>query len=126
MISNQFQNFLENVLSWSARRQEAVSANIANIDTPGYRSKDYSFQQEMDTIGMAATSDKHMMPAEMSSSANIFEVESRVQRDNGNNVDLDREMTEMAKNGLQYITVIQILNQKMRTLRSSIQEGGQR
>ena len=40
-----------------------------------------------------------------------------------NNVDLEREMTEITKNGLQYITLVQYLNQKIRTLRSAITDG---
>jgi flagellar basal body rod protein FlgB len=39
-------------------------------------------------------------------------------------VDLDREMTELSKNGLQYIALVQYLNQKLRTLRSAITDGG--
>jgi len=39
-------------------------------------------------------------------------------------VDLERELTEMNKNGIQYLTVVQFLNQKLRMLRSSIVDGG--
>ena len=40
-------------------------------------------------------------------------------------VGLERELTEITKNGLQYITLVQYLNQKLRTLRSAIKDGGQ-
>lgn len=126
MISNQFSNLMENLLAWTSKRQQAIAANIANIDTPGYRATDYSFQQDLNSFRMAATSEKHQIPADLKGASRQFEVESRNARDNGNTVDLDREMTEMAKNGLQYLTVLQILNSKLRTMRSAIQEGGMR
>jgi flagellar basal-body rod protein FlgB len=53
----------------------------------------------------------------------VYEVGAK-DRGNGNTVDLDQEMTELSKNGLQYIALIQFLNQKIRTLRSAINDGG--
>src|SRR5437762_8512697 len=114
---------LEDLLSWTSKRQQALAANVANMDTPGYRAKDYSFQQELATIDLAATSSKHLTPTEEASPARMVDVNSKV-KPNGNNVDLEREMTEITKNGLQYITLVQYLNQKIRTLRTAINEGG--
>jgi flagellar basal-body rod protein FlgB len=54
---------------------------------------------------------------------NVFEA-GTPEKQNGNSVDLDREMTELTKNGLQYIALVQFLNQKIRTLRSAINDGG--
>ena len=48
---------LEDLLSWTSRRQQALAANVANQDTPGYRAKDYSFQEQLASITMAATSE---------------------------------------------------------------------
>ena len=53
----------------------------------------------------------------------MYEVGTK-EKPNGNNVDLEREMTEITKNGLQYITLVQYLNQKIRTLRAAITDGG--
>ncbi len=72
---------------------------------------------------MQATAHNHITPAEDSSSAQMFEVFSK-DKPNGNNVDIERELTEITKNGLQYITLVQYLNQKIRTLRTAITEGG--
>ena len=41
---------LEDLLSWTSRRQQALAANVANQDTPGYRAKDYSFQEQLASI----------------------------------------------------------------------------
>ncbi len=102
--NNPMLNKLENLLTWTAKRQQAIGANLANLDTPGYRAKDYSFDSELQE-------------------ARKYDVNTTVKAD-GNNVDLEREMTEMNKNGVQYLTVVQFLNQKLRMLRSSIVDGG--
>lgn len=123
MIEDKMFPVLENLLSWTSKRQQALAANVANLDTPGYRAKDYSFQEQMQSLNMAATSGKHIAPAEDSSIAQMYEVESNV-KPNGNSVNLDRELTEITKNGLQYVTLVQYLNQRLRTLRTAITEGG--
>jgi flagellar basal-body rod protein FlgB len=105
-----------------AKRQQALSANVANLDTPGYRSSDYSFQQELASMALKTTDSAHLSPVD-DSGARRFEVQSTV-KPNGNDVDLERELTEITKNGMQYVTLVQFLNQKIRTLRSSIKEGG--
>jgi flagellar basal-body rod protein FlgB len=115
---------LENLLSWTSKRQQALSSNITNLDTPGYRAKDYSFEAEMasQTISLTTTSPKHIAPVQDTPSARIFEVGTK-DKPNGNNVDIERELTEITKNGLEYITLVQYLNQKIRTLRSAINDG---
>ena len=126
MTTNSFVSFLEGALSWTSKRQQALAANLANIDTPGYRAKDYSFEEQLSTMELAASSDKHIVHSEQNSQVRMFEVETNVVNPNGNNVDLDRDITELSQNGLQYITLIQALNHKLRMLRSSIDEGGRR
>src|SRR5689334_19189628 len=114
---------VENMLDWAAKRQQTISANLANIDTPGYKAKDISFSEHLQTLGLDTTSSEHLTAAPQTS-MRVFEVGSTEGKANGNTVDLDREMTELTKNGLQYIALVQFLNQKIRTLRSAITDGG--
>src|SRR5215831_429341 len=114
---------LESLLTWTSKRQQALAANVANLDTPGYRAKDYSFEQELASLEMTSTSRTHILPVENTSTARMYEIVTQ-EKANGNNVDIEREMTEITKNGLQYITLVQYLNQKIRTLRAAISEGG--
>jgi flagellar basal-body rod protein FlgB len=106
MIDGKLFPHLEKMLDWTAQRQQALSANIANIDTPGYRAKDVAFSEQLGEAQLTT-----------------YEVPAKA-KDNGNTVDLDREMTELSKNGLQYVALVQYLNQKLRTLRTSLTEGG--
>ena len=109
MIEDRMFPVLENLLTLTSKRQQILAGNVANIDTPGYRAKDISFADELD--------------GNLDVSARVFEVETK-EKPNGNNVDLDRELTEITKNGLQYVTLVQYLNQRIKTLRAAISEGG--
>ena len=123
MIEDKLFPQLEDLLSWTSKRQQALASNVANLDTPGYRAKDFSFQDQLTSITMKATSGKHIAPSADNSTARVYDVEGQ-EKPNGNTVNIEREMTEITKNGLQYITLVQYLNQKIRTLRSAISEGG--
>jgi flagellar basal-body rod protein FlgB len=115
---------LDNLLSWTSKRQQALAANVANMDTPGYHARDYSFEEQLtSSLTMTATASNHIAPMQEASTAQLYDVKTK-EKPNGNNVDLEREMTEITKNGLQYITLVQYLNQKIRTLREAISEGG--
>ena len=109
MIEDRMFPMLENLLTLTSKRQQILAGNVANIDTPGYRARDISFAAELD--------------GSLDISSKVIEVETK-DKPNGNNVDLDRELTEITKNGLQYVTLVQYLNQKIKTLRSAISEGG--
>ena len=115
---------LQDLLSWTSKRQQALGSNVANLDTPGYRAQDYSFEAQLaSSVVMISTSPRHITPVKESASARVFDVET-AEKPNGNNVDIERELTEITKNGVQYLTLVQYLNQKIRTLRSSITDGG--
>src|SRR5437867_11445972 len=109
MIEDRMFPVLENLLTLTSKRQQILAGNVANIDTPGYRAKDISFAAELD--------------GSLDLSAKVIDVETK-DKPNGNNVDLDRELTEITKNGLQYVTLVQYLNQRIKTLRAAISEAG--
>jgi flagellar basal-body rod protein FlgB len=114
--------YVENMLDWAAKRQQTISANLANIDTPGYKAKDISFSEHMKSLELETTSTSHLQNS-VSNGMNVYEIDAKA-NENGNTVDLDRQMTDLTKNGLQYVALVQFLNQKVRTLRSAIVEGG--
>ena len=123
MIENNLVDFIESQLTFASRRQQAFSANIANADTPGYRAQDVRFESQMQLFSMAKTSGRHITPQQDDSRFWMFDVDTKA-KPNGNTVDLDRELTQVTKNGLQFITLMQFLQSKIQTLRSSISEGG--
>jgi flagellar basal-body rod protein FlgB len=114
---------VENLLDWTAKRQKALSANVANIDTPGYRATDVEFSEQLKNLQLETTDSRHITTRSNSANSRVYEVGTAV-KPNGNSVDLDHSMTELSKNGLQYLTLIQYVNQKLRTVRSALNDGG--
>jgi flagellar basal-body rod protein FlgB len=107
MLENGINPFVEKMLDFTAKRQQAISANIANLDTPGYQARDVEFKQELSNA----------------SSIHDVDIDDAVKQ-NGNNVDLEKQMTRMTQNGLQYMMLIQYLSSDIKTLHTAIIEGG--
>jgi flagellar basal-body rod protein FlgB len=118
-------NLLKNALNVSTLRQRMISSNLANINTPGYKVNKVEFEKHLkeagDGMGLQKTHDRHF------GVGNIGEVhgtvkkrESTANNENGNNVDVDLEMTEMAANELYYATLISLLNSKYSKINSAI------
>ncbi len=116
-------------LDHSARRQEVINSNLANIDTPGYRTRELNvdnvFGRQLEkSVSMLKNHPKHMVGQGGPSGQPIVrEVQTGGLGNDLNNVDLDREMTNLAVNVLQFSTVAQLLQMKMRLLDFSIKGG---
>jgi flagellar basal-body rod protein FlgB len=93
-------------------RQGLAAQNVANIDTPGYHTKDVNFRREM----QKAVGSDEISPVPQ-------DVPGLLQRPDGNNVSLDREGLLMAETQLQFRTGVQLLRTEFRRLQSAIQEG---
>ncbi len=117
-------------MSRLSQRQQIVASNLANIDTPGYKTKDMSFHatiQELlsdNTIELRTSRPEHAGEwTPVSPQAQIFEVQGLPSRADRNNVDLDREMLNLSETAFGYSLMTQIVRGKLRTLASSINEG---
>lgn len=101
---------LERYMDLLSARQKLVASNIANADTPGYKTRDISFQFEfMSQIEGAAP--------------NVVEVPGLVTKNDGNNVNMDRELRLLSENALRFNMASTLLRSQIRTIRSAIQEG---
>ena len=100
---------LERYMDLLSARQKLVASNIANADTPGYRTQDIDFQQELQAAGGLAPQ--------------AVEAEGLKARNDGNNVSLDREARLLAENALRFNVAAQLLRGEIRQVRSAIQEG---
>ena len=123
MTDNRLFPAIEDRMDWTAKRQQMLSANIANIDTPGFRTRDVSFADQLERLQLNATNGKHLTSLGKDPRMEEYEVKGTVKY-NDNTVDLDREMSELTKNGLQYVALVQFVSQKLKTIRSAINEGG--
>jgi len=117
-------------LSRLSQRQQIVASNLANIDTPGYRTKDISFHATMQELlsensaGLRTSRPEHnpgWVP--VSPQAQAFEVQGLPFRTDRNNVDIDKEMLKLSETAFGYSLITQMVRGKFRTLASSINEG---
>ena len=91
-------------------RQRLVSSNIANADTPGYKTRDLDFQTEFQSA-----IDTH--------TPQTTEVTGLKTKNDGNNVSIDREARLLSENALRFNLATQLLRSQLRDIRSAIQEG---
>jgi flagellar basal-body rod protein FlgB len=115
MSGNPVTGSLERYLDLAAKRQELIASNMANVDTPNYRTRDIDFQGELQRAGAGLDSD---------SDAKVVEVQGLVERPDGNNVDLDREGLLLAKTQLEFRLGTQLLKHKFQGLMDVIKGGG--
>ena len=115
-------------------RNEVLSHNLANIDTPTYKRKDVDFEKylrgalygDMDDVIV-----KKRFGFRFGKKDGIDSIKPRVMdeyttmamRIDGNNVDVDEEMAQMAKNTIRYNVIIQNLNGKFAKMKHAISEG---
>jgi flagellar basal-body rod protein FlgB len=100
---------LERYMDLLSVRQKMVASNIANADTPGYRTKDIDFQSEFLKASGGAP--------------HATEVNDLPMKNDGNNVSLDREARLLAENALRFQLASQLMKSQIRAVRSAIQEG---
>jgi flagellar basal-body rod protein FlgB len=121
---------LNQALTGLAQRQQAIAGNIANVDTPGYQRRDVPFEQELRaSLGtggarLATTSPRHIPVARSTPSlletATQNQGRSRTGRNDGNNVDIDYEMTQLAETSLRYQLLTELTSARFTTLRDIV------
>lgn len=125
-------SLLEKSLSAANLRQNVLSNNIANIDTVNFKRSDVSFADQLQAAMngnqlVGQTTDPRHIPI---GTSNIDEVQPTVYTDNttslrsdGNNVDIDAEMANLASNQILYDAVTQQLNMQFGIMKYAITEG---
>jgi flagellar basal-body rod protein FlgB len=107
-------------LDYRAARQDMISSNIANADTPFYRPRDVNFQdvliakkaelynENKSTLELAQTNGAHIpLSSEKSNEKpTLFFRDGHMARNDGNSVDLDVETTEMSKNSIMFTALV--------------------
>jgi flagellar basal-body rod protein FlgB len=102
-------------LDLAAFRERLIASNLANVDTPGYRTRDINFEGEM-RRAVAQAGDTAAKPR-------VFEVSGLIERPDGNNVNLDREGLLLAKTQLQFRLGVDLLRQEFQRISAAVKEG---
>ena len=129
---------LERALDVRLVRHNALAGNLANVDTPGYKPKDVDFAAEMaaapggtpaGTSATALTANGHISTSVgsgiggASGGVAIREAEGESALLDGNRVDLDRTMADLATNGMQYGAGARVASKKLAILRYVVGDG---
>jgi flagellar basal-body rod protein FlgB len=123
---------MTNYMTRLSKRQQVVASNIANIDTPGYKTKDISFHATLQELlsptpeplstsrpGHEGMNQWRFSPLE----PEVFEVADLPSRPDRNNVDIDREMLKLSETSFGYSLISQLLKSKFRGIANAINEG---
>jgi flagellar basal-body rod protein FlgB len=114
---------LESYLSLTTRREQAISANMANVDTPGYHTRDIDFNSELNRAMSGVLSDSGDGTQSAQINPVVREVSGLLERPDGNNVSLDREGLLMSETQLQYQIGIQFIKHQFHQILSAINGG---
>ena len=106
-------------------RQQAISRNLANIDTPGYQAETVNFEETLkhmidhsSSLPLAITNTSHQVAVSSEPSVSVSMRPGGSFRADQNNVDVDVEMTDMSEAGIQYQAVSQAISQKLLLLKT--------
>ena len=116
-------SMVESYLRLATSREQVISANMANVDTPGYHTRDIDFQHELSR----AIGSPLMKTGDGSESVQLLPVIRQtpglMERPDGNNVDLDREGMQLAETQLQHEMGVQLIKHHFHNLLSAINGG---
>ena len=122
-------SLLKTSLNTTAERSRVISNNLANSTTKGYKAYRVNFEENLtnllqnDNISLATTHQNHMQDESAQKGYTIERDNSTSMRLDGNNVDVDNEMTNLAANTILYDTLISQANSRISMRRYIISEG---
>ncbi len=115
-------------LNFRGEKQKVISSNIANINTPNYKTKDLIFEDELkavdNTLQMKQTNSKHLSSINNGLSninPKLIDVKGLPEQNDGNNVNLDTQMSEMSKNKILFDAIQSSIKRDSRLFKSVIE-----
>jgi flagellar basal-body rod protein FlgB len=124
---------LEKSLNLRSKRHHVLAANIANLDTPNYKAFDLVIEEAFNkprrgsnSIELVRTHASHLSPKNRPNDTvrlKFADPPEFTLRGDGNTVDIDKTMGDLAENTLLFNTAAQIISKKFEGLRNVIREG---
>jgi flagellar basal-body rod protein FlgB len=149
LITSLTSQAMNKALDGLSKRHKAIASNLANVDTPGYHRRDVSFEGALDQalrdtrgatnggrpgpasndvpLTMRATRPEHLggqFIALDDVRPEVVESEDWQYRNDGNAVDVETEMVQLAKNTERYMAISNLESRTIRTMKSAINGGG--
>ena len=124
MIATPMTEALGRYLNVDVARYKLVAGNLANIDTPGYRTRDLDFRSELTRAAAEQNSFPEGLLQEASFHPVARQVRGLIERPDGNNVSLERESLLLAESQMKFNLGIQLLKEQFHTISLAINSGG--
>ncbi len=130
MKASNISDLLFNQLHYRSEKQKIITSNISNINTPSYKTKDLKFEQEIQKINvqndlqLKLTNQNHInskLNTNATSKFKIYETKNLEEQNDGNNVNLDTQMSLMSKNKIIFDAIQMSIKKDSRLLRSVIE-----
>ena len=124
MIETSMTEALGRFLDVDVARYKLVAANLANIDTPGYRTRDLNFRAELERASQESFAGDNGLLSTAAFTPVARQVRGLVERPDGNNVSVERESLLLAEAQMKFNLGIQLLKDQFHTISLAINSGG--
>ncbi len=125
MIETNTTEALGRFLDVDVRRLRLIAANLANLDTPGYKTRDLDFRAELARASaQAGTNVMYSYVSYMPDAPVARRVRGLLERPDGNNVSVERESLALAETQMKYNLAVQLLKDEFHGLSQAINSGG--
>lgn len=115
-VTTALSDALGKYLDLTTEQMKLTASNMANVDTPGYRTKGFDFEQAF----MQQLNDGSAADGSLGAQAAVMNVGGLVSRPDGNNVSMDREGMQLAKEQLQFRFGVELLRDQYSNVMSAI------
>jgi flagellar basal-body rod protein FlgB len=113
-VTTPLSDALNRYLDLTSEQMKLTASNMANVDTPGYKTEGFNFEQQF----MQQMNGSEQ--ADFGAGATVQDVDGLVARPDGNNVSMDREGMQMAKSQLQFRLGVELLKQQFTNVMDAI------
>lgn len=125
MIDTPMTEALSRFLDVNVARHKLIASNLANIDTPGYQTRDLDFRAELARADVESEFDRGGASLSYAAYAPVARpVRGLMQRPDGNNVSVERESLLMAETQMKFNLGVQLLKDEFHTISQAINSGG--
>jgi flagellar basal-body rod protein FlgB len=104
-------------------KQKVISGNLANIDTPGYKSQTVDFERMFENLLDLTAKNSDFIKKVEEIEPRVLQSDNTQLREDGNNVDIDSENIELTRTQLQYEYMVRAASADIARLKYVINEG---
>ena len=132
IVGGQTERAIVAALNGLATRQRVISSNVANIDTPGFKGAEVNFESRLKEAlnrqgkpTLVGTHPSHLSGggAQLDEVVEVAPTNNTTLRNDGNNVDIDREMAKLAETTIAYSALSQVMASRLAFWRTIVNDG---